>query len=233
VKSGMVQPVSSSSPGRCKYQHLARRVFSTAGILLIGFTAYTYAARNLWQAFENSRLDRGLASHAAEPGDTRNSAEQGRETAASSVAPHALIGRIVIPRLHIAAIIREGVDERTLDLAVGHIPLTVLPGQQGNVGVAAHRDTLFRNRKDIKLDDEITLTTLDNTYAYRVVSFRVVNPAETSVLKSSKDEKVLTLVTCYPFYFVGHAPRRFIVRATQLASISHHRSQSQTGMPIS
>jgi sortase A len=193
---------------------------------LIGSTAYTYAARNLWQAFENRRLDRRLASHAPAPGDTRNSAEQGQEAAASSITPHTLIGRIAIPRLDIAAIIREGVDEGTLDIAVGHIPLTALPGQPGNVGVAAHRDTLFRNLKDIKLDDEITLTTLDNTYVYRVVSLRVVNPAETSVLKSSADEKLLTLVTCYPFYFVGHAPRRFIVRASQLNTISHHRSQS-------
>ena len=72
-----------------------------------------------------------------------------------------LAGRIEIPRLRISAIVKEGVDEPTLDLAAGHIPNTALPGQTGNVGVAAHRDTLFRNLKDVRRDDQITLTTLD------------------------------------------------------------------------
>jgi len=112
--------------------------------------------------------------------------------------------------------VREGVDDRTLDIAAGHIPHTALPGQTGNVGVAAHRDTLFRNLKDVRRDDRITLTTLDGEYVYRVVSFKVVKPAEVSVLDPSPDEKTLTLVTCYPFYFVGNAPKRFIVRALQV-----------------
>jgi sortase A len=110
----------------------------------------------------------------------------------------------------------EGVDERTLGLAAGHIPNTALPGEIGNVGVAAHRDTLFRNLKDVRRDDEITLTTLGGHYVYRVVSFRVVQPTDVSVLEPSPDEKGLTLVTCFPFYFVGHAPKRFIVHAVQL-----------------
>ena len=102
---------------------------------------------------------------------------------------------------------------------MGHIPSTALPGQTGNVGVAAHRDTLFRNLKDVQRDDEITLTTLEGEYLYRVVSFKVVNPTDVSVLDPSAGEMTLTLVTCYPFYFVGHAPKRFIVRARQVANI--------------
>jgi sortase A len=127
-----------------------------------------------------------------------------------------VIGRIAIPRLGISAILKEGVGRRTLNLAVGHIPSTALPGQPGNVGVAAHRDNLFRGLKDIKQDDSITLTTLDNTYVYRVISTKVVAPTDVSVLDASPDENTLTLVTCYPFYFVGNAPKRFIVRALQI-----------------
>src|SRR6266849_5442615 len=112
--------------------------------------------------------------------------------------------------------VREGVDDRTLDIAADHIPHTALPGQTGNVGVAAHRDTLFRNLKDVRSDDRITLTTLDGEYVYRVVSVRIVKPTEVSVLDPSPHEKTLTLVTCYPFYFVGQAPKRFIVRAVQV-----------------
>ena len=112
--------------------------------------------------------------------------------------------------------VKEGVDDRTLDLAVGHIPSTAMPGERGNVGLAAHRDNLFRNLKDVRRDDEITLTTLDNTYNYRVASFTVVTPEKVSVLAPSSGENTLTLVTCYPFYFVGHAPKRFVVRAVQV-----------------
>jgi sortase A len=114
--------------------------------------------------------------------------------------------------------VKEGIDHRTLGLAVGHIPSTALPGEMGNVALAAHRDNLFRNLKDVARDDQITLTTLDNTYFYRVISFQIVNSTEVSVPASSAGEKTLTLVTCYPFYFVGHAPKRFVVRARQVVS---------------
>jgi sortase A len=125
----------------------------------------------------------------------------------------------VIPRLKITAIVSEGVG-RTLGLAVGHIPSTAMPGKPGNVGLAAHRDTLFRNLKNVRRDDEITLTTLQGKYVYRVLWFKIVDPTEISVLEPSAGEETLTLVTCYPFYFVGHAPKRFIVRARKVMSVA-------------
>jgi sortase A len=168
------------------------------GLLALGYTAFNVAARYVYQAYANRVLDQAVA------------------LPRSAVVVRSLVGKIEIPRLNISAIVKEGVDERTLDLAAGHIPHTALPGQTGNVGVAAHRDTLFRNLKDVRRDDKITLTTLDGEYVYRVVSFQIVQPTDVSVLDSSPDEKTLTLVTCYPFYFVGYAPKRFIVRARQV-----------------
>ena len=109
----------------------------------------------------------------------------------------------------------EGTDERTLRRAVGHIPGTSLPGQQGNVAIAGHRDTFFRALRNVRQDDEITLTTLDGTYRYLVDSTQVVAPEDTQVLDDSGGT-ILTLVTCYPFYFVGPAPKRFIVRAHKI-----------------
>ena len=162
----------------------------------MGLTAWTYGARYAWQTYESRQFDH-IRTHAVP-------------------LPPDVIGKINIPRLGISAILKEGVGQRTLNLAAGHIPSTALPGQPGNVGVAAHRDNLFRGLKDIRQDDSITLTTLDNTYVYRVVSTKVVNPTDVSVLDASPDEKTLTLVTCYPFYFVGNAPKRFIVRALQV-----------------
>ena len=114
--------------------------------------------------------------------------------------------------------ILEGTDERTLQRAVGHIAGTALPGQPGNVALAGHRDTFFRGLRNIRANDEITLSTLRGSYRYRVDSTRVVGPEATEVLASSP-EGALTLVTCYPFYFVGPAPKRFVVRAHLLDSL--------------
>jgi sortase A len=166
----------------------------------------------VYQAYEIRVFDRTLALQLTNSLTPRYSVQgsQGRVTAGS------FVGKIEIHRLGISAIVREGVDGRTLGLAVGHVPSTVLPGEMGNIGVAAHRDTLFRNLKDVRQNDEITLTTMAGTYVYRVVSFRVVNPSDVSVLSSLSDEKILTLVTCYPFFFLGDAPKRFVVRAVQI-----------------
>jgi len=109
----------------------------------------------------------------------------------------------------------EGDDGKTLRRAAGHVPGTALPGQSGNVGITAHRDTFFRPLRNIQLDDLITITTLQGEYRYRVVSTKVVNPEDVAVLDPSGGE-TLTLVTCHPFYFVGAAPNRFIVRAERV-----------------
>jgi len=108
--------------------------------------------------------------------------------------------------------ILEGTDDGTLRRAVGHIPGTPLPGRSGNVAIAGHRDTFFRPLRNVRKDDEIKLTTLNGSYLYRVDSTRVVEPENIQVLEAS-DEAILTLVTCYPFNFVGSSPKRFIVRA--------------------
>jgi sortase A len=132
------------------------------------------------------------------------------------VAVDGVIGRIEVPRLGLSAIIVEGTSAANLRHAVGHIFRTGLPGQpKSNVGLAAHRDTFFRPLKDIRLEDAIKLTTPRGEFRYRVVSTRVVPPSEVSVLDSS-DREILTLVTCFPFQFVGLAPDRFIVRAERV-----------------
>jgi sortase A len=197
---------TSKHLGRSMDLRFAQRVFFIAGLLAVSYSAYTYAARYAYQTYQSFRLDRMLAR------------PQPRQLTSSGPSAMALpIVRMAIPRLRIAAIVEEGIDNRTLNLAVGHIPYTALPGRPGNVGLAAHRDTLFRNLKDIRADDEITLTTLDREYAYRVAWFKVVNPSDVAVLEPTAGEETLTLVTCYPFYFVGDAPKRFIVRAHRIA----------------
>ncbi len=145
--------------------------------------------------------------------------------------PSDLIGRIEIPRLGLSATVREGVDASTLRRAVGHMPSSALPGSMGNVAFAAHRDTLFQKLRDIHKSDAIRVETPDSTFEYSVESMRVVQPSDVSVLDFEKGDQLLTLITCYPFNYIGAAPNRFIVRARQInVTARTARSQhSETG----
>jgi sortase A len=120
-----------------------------------------------------------------------------------------------IPKIRLEVAVLPGTDDRTLDRAVGHIEDTALPGADGNSGLAGHRDGFFRGLKDITPGDAIVLETLQGTEAYRVERTWIVNPEDVSVLDPTPTRS-LTLVTCYPFYFVGSAPQRFIVRAVRV-----------------
>ena len=141
---------------------------------------------------------------------TRNARANPLPPAASGV-----IGLLDIPRLGISVMVIEGANSTALRRAAGHISGTALPGEKGNVGISAHRDTFFRPLRNIRQKDVITVNTLAGEYRYRVVSTRIVSPNEVSVLDSTGTE-ILTLVTCYPFYYVGAAPDRFIVRAERV-----------------
>ena len=118
-----------------------------------------------------------------------------------------------IPRLGMSIALLQGTNSRILRLGAGHIEGTPLPGEAGNSGIAGHRDTFFRGLKDVRKNDEIQLQTATGLLRYEVDWVRVVEPNDIAVLESSTKESILTLVTCYPFYFVGPSPRRYVVRA--------------------
>ena len=161
------------------------------------------------QAFEELRLERRdvpLASPAS-PGSPARPRERARATTSRSP-----VARIEIPRLGVSAIVREGVDNRTLRRAVGHVPGTAALGDAGNSAVAAHRDTFFGPLKDIRKGDRIRVSTPDGDFSYVVHDTRVVEPTDLSVLDPTP-EATLTLITCHPFNYVGAAPNRFIVVA--------------------
>jgi sortase A len=182
------------------------RTLLIAGVMALGYCGWVYAESALYQRFENRELEKILASAPAAPDNAP------RHIAARTIAPGSTIGRIEIPRLGVSAIVRAGSDARTLQLAVGHIPGTAYPGENGNVGLAAHRDTFFRRLGDIRPDDTIEVVTPEGRFTYRVQRTDVVQPSDVWVLDPTA-EPVLTLVTCYPFSYVGAAPERFIVRA--------------------
>ena len=134
-----------------------------------------------------------------------------------------LVARLEIPRLGLSVLVGEGVELRTLRAGLGHVPGTSWPGQRGNVAIAGHRDTFFRPLRKIEKCDEISLDTPASTYNYRVTSFEVVDPRDVNELSfHGKDE--LTLITCYPFSYIGPAPKRFIVHAEPVLAPEKCRS---------
>ncbi len=124
-----------------------------------------------------------------------------------------------IPKIGLEVPVLEGTDDLTLNRGVGHIEGTPQPGEAGNSGIAGHRDGFFRGLKDIAVGDRIGLVTLVGNESYEVDRITIVSPDDVSVLADS-GEPSLTLVTCYPFYFVGDAPRRYIVRAVRVAPVA-------------
>jgi sortase A len=130
------------------------------------------------------------------------------------------IAVLTVPRIHVQAPLFEGTSDLTLDRGLGRILGTARPGELGNIGVAGHRDGFFRPLKDIQVGDTIDLATASGIAVYNVKHLEIVDPDDIQVLKSSS-ASTLTLVTCYPFYFAGHAPKRFIVEASLTRSSVH------------
>lgn len=180
------------------------RLLLILGVVFLGYYVYVAAEARLYQNLENRELDLILAS--------APTTAPSPEAALVAPAPGSVLGRIEIPRLGVSAVIRAGSDARTLRLAVGHIPGTALPGQTGNIGLAGHRDTFFRRLRHVRADDDIRLVTTSGTFTFKVDTTTIVLPKDTWVLNPTPTS-TLTLVTCYPFTYVGSAPKRFIVHA--------------------
>jgi sortase A len=201
-------------PGRTLRSLLrsAQNILWAGSAVSLVYVGWVLADTWLYQR-EQGQLLNALIEPAAEAPRARSISKPAALPGPSSIG---LIGRLDIPRLGVSVMVAEGVSRLTLRRAVGHIPGTPLPGELGNSAFSGHRDTFFRPLKDIRARDLITVTTPLGEYRYRVVSTQVVAPSETAVLDNGEGE-VLTLVTCYPFYFVGAAPERFVVRAERVS----------------
>ncbi len=186
-----------------------RGLLLIVGVGCLATYGFVFGERAASQAYAAWTFDRDLQQVAP----LRLEGAQARRLPADS-PHHSIVGRIWIPKLRLSAMVSEGDDAKTLRTAVGHIPSTPFPGQRGNVGVAAHRDTFFRRLGDLHTGDSIGFSTMDGEFTYEVESLRVVAPEDIEVLAPSQ-ENVLTMVTCYPFFYIGNAPKRFIVRAKQ------------------
>ncbi len=196
------------------------RLLFVCGVLLLSVYLSACAYRSHFQAEQErifrAELERGLVAE-EEHDQSEWSPERVRryeERRGTSITRVARLGRLEIPSLDLSVMLLDGTDDETLDRAVGHIEGTALPGRPGNLGIAGHRDGFFRGLRHLELGDELMLTTLDGVAHYQVVEFSIVDPDRVDVLLPG-DGTSMTLVTCYPFYYVGDAPQRFIVRADQ------------------
>lgn len=192
-------------------------LLTVAGLVLLGI----WGAAQLSERYYQARAERSLEEQMRQQ---RAQSESRSQTMTPPVPSEEIpqpkpgargtaVGRLEIPRLGVSVMVLEGDDDQTLSRGAGRIPGTALPGTPGNIGIAAHRDTFFRPLASIKPGDRIVLTTPENgTQTYTVEWHRVVDPDETTVLARTETNS-LTLVTCYPFHYVGPAPQRWIVRA--------------------
>jgi sortase A len=154
-------------------------------------------------------LPDGVTPTPSLPGDANNT---GAPRTRPAPATGTVIARLEAPTVQMKVTVLEGTDDRTLRRGAGHIEDTPFPGEPGNVGIAGHRDTDFRPLRRISVGDPLNLTTGDRIYRYRIKKTLIVGPDDVYVLDPTS-EPTMTLVTCYPFEYIGHAPRRFIVQA--------------------
>ena len=182
------------------------------GLLTIGVALAAYCAAILVEAqfHQTAPLPPTLTVTQTvlpgDPGDAKAPAP------APTPAAGTLLGRLEAPSVKLATSVLEGSDDATLSRGSGHIEDTPFPGQPGNIGIAGHRDTVFRPLRHIQVGDPLQLTTADRRFTYRISKTIIVGPDDVYVLDPT-EKPTLTLVTCYPFDFIGHAPKRFIVQA--------------------
>lgn len=204
------------------------RLWTERALSLTGAAALAWCALVLGDAMMaqwSARRSLALASAPASPGATAlpeplrlpmlvvpEPSQDGATTPADGAERSAAIAELSIPRIHLAAAVLHGTDERTLRRGPGHLEHTPYPGERGNVVIAGHRDTFFLPLRHIGPGDDIYLATPGGRFHYRVTMIRVVGAEDVSVLASS-GERTLTLVTCYPFWVLGPAPDRFVVTA--------------------
>jgi sortase A len=221
----MLVRIKGQRPTTARADRLLRGVeglFFLLGIFALGYCVYVLLDARLYQDRQSQELEQAIeapkplakASEAfpfvARGGPVEVSRSALAQPAASSIGSS--LGRMEIEAIGVRVMVLEGADNRTLRRGVGHLPGSALPGQPGNAVFAGHRDTFFRSLRNVHRNDDIWFETLGGSYLYRVDLIEIVEPSDTAVLDSA-DKPVLTLVTCYPFSFLGPAPKRFIVQA--------------------
>ena len=172
------------------------RVLLLSGAAVLVWAGGSVVYANIFQYFEASRFDDRTISSAPSP----------------QIREGDVIGKLEIPKAGVSVMVLEGVNEDALAIAAAHVSATPLPEARGNFVIAAHRDTFFRKLREVRKGDLIRFSTIEETYWYSITTTEVVQPAETWVMQSHGYSEI-TLITCFPFSYIGSAPQRFVVHA--------------------
>jgi sortase A len=191
----------------------AEALFVSGGIAMLAWCAVVVTDAYVSQRIARQSLEAIL--HVAAPAPLPRPASAAVQNARAVVRRGAAIAALTIPRVDLSAVVLHGSDEQTLRRGPGHVEGTAVPGQTGNVVIAGHRDSFFRPLRHVRVGDDLFLDTPHGRFQYRVTSLQVVHPRDLRVLAPT-DEEVLTLITCYPFWLLGNAPDRFVVRAARV-----------------
>lgn len=213
-KVRLVKPAASS--------RILGRLLVIVGACLLAVTLGAYS----WMTVEQHRLTATQSRAERESGLTPVS------NVATAVQTKPDVILLSIPKIHLDAAVLEGTDSKTLLLAPGHLKKTALPGDEGNSVIAGHRDTFFRHVYELNPGDEIVVQRAGHEYHYVVDSKAIVGPHDTWVTEPSHDTR-LTLITCYPTYYIGPAPQRAIVIATLRPGIDSAKQTASNAKPRS
>jgi sortase A len=221
----MTPPAAGSGFSRTVLIWLERSLIAIGCVLLLWCAI---AIARMWY-YKSMPIPPPTATHGPSlPGETPTGTT-------GTMAPHKAktgtwVARLEAPSVQMSATVLEGTDDGTLARGAGHIEETPFPGEPGNIGIAGHRDTIFRSVRHLHAGDPLVLTTRDHVYRYRITKTSIVDPEDVYVLDPA-DHPTLTLVTCYPFEFIGHAPRRFIVHADLAAAETRSAAPGEAGKP--
>jgi sortase A len=201
---------------------VAERALVAIGLLCVLVYASACAHRNLFQASEEQAFEHSLSEHlfALMQDEQYDKSDWSRERVEKYESSRALgalaMGRLEIPTANVSVMVLDGTDDLTLDRAVGRIEGTARPDETGNFGIAGHRDGFFRGLQHVEVGDEMSFASLDGLARYQIDAIEIVEPSAVEVLDPTAEASI-TLVTCYPFYYVGSAPKRYIVKGRRVA----------------
>ncbi len=217
-----------SAPRWASFARWCERGLCVLGLVCLGVYAAACTHGAMFQSSEKAAFDDALvaALHAEDHDTSSWSAARIDHYQEASTVPVEALARLDVPDGSISVMVLAGTDELTLNRAVGHIEGTPEPGSSGNVGIAGHRDGFFRGLREVEQGDALSLTTLEGVSQYEVTKIEIVAPSAVEVLEPT-DYDALTLVTCYPFYYVGDAPQRYIVHAKKVDYETHAQTHAR------
>jgi sortase A len=220
VRNSLVLSTVESRTKGTRFLRVISGLLFAFGILALGYAGFLFADAYFYQEGQTELLEEPSASLQPDlPAQPGLPAQSGLPVQPPPLVEGDVLGEISVPRLELDAIVVQGDSPDDLKRAVGHLSNSALPGEQGNVALAGHRDTFFRPLRDIRVGDEITFRTQERSFNYVVESTEVVAPSDVSVLEPSTGHD-LTLLTCYPFHYIGPAPKRFVVFARKVEAMS-------------